>query len=300
MTWPNFLVIGAARAGTTSLYHYLGQHPDVYMSPIKEPNYFAVRDMDHPLAGPGDQGWFQNSVSDTDRYLQLFQGVEGERAIGEASPTYMHYEPAAEAIQETLPDVRLLAILRDPAERAFSHYRHHVREGREVIANFQEALEAERERLDRGWFWPRYLTAGFYHRHLRRFADLFAREQIKIVLYADFARDPHRVMRDVYSFLDVDRDFEPDVDHSYNRTGKPRFSWLDDLLGKKYPFRSLVEPVVPAWLRSAFRRLKNWNLRDSNGPSPADRRVLLDVYREDIVRLEEWLGRDLSDWTELG
>ena len=125
---PNFLIIGAAKAGTTALWHYLRQHPEIYMSPHKEPRFFALYGQPVNFKGPGDKTRFK-FVTELQEYHQLFAGVQNEKAIGEASPWYLYVKSAAPAIKKMLPDVKLVVFLRDPVERASTNYLHVVNEG---------------------------------------------------------------------------------------------------------------------------------------------------------------------------
>ena len=122
MTMPNFLIIGAMRAGTTSLYHYLKQHPQVYMSPVKEPRFFALEGEKPDPGRPTDERLMNHSITDIEAYRALFQAVSKETAIGEASPLYLYSPKAPERIRHYIPDAKLIAVLRDPVERAYSHF----------------------------------------------------------------------------------------------------------------------------------------------------------------------------------
>jgi len=155
MNMPNFLIIGAPKSGTTSLAQYLGQHPEVYISPKKEPYFFAFENEQVDFLGPGIQGkdHIINSavVVDLEEYRRLFQGVSNEVAIGEASTLYLSFPKAAERIKYHIPDVKLIAILRDPADRAYSGFMHSLRDNCEPIADFAQALAAEEERIKLNW-----------------------------------------------------------------------------------------------------------------------------------------------------
>ncbi len=123
MTMPNFLIVGAMKCGTTALYYYLEQHPQIFMSPVKEPNFFCFEGREGLDSG--------NSITDIAAYRGLFRGVSSERAIGEASHCYLYEPRAVERIKHYTPDARLIAILRSPIERAYSHFLHAVRNGTE-------------------------------------------------------------------------------------------------------------------------------------------------------------------------
>src|SRR5918997_468574 len=158
MTLPNFLIIGAMKSGTTALYYYLEQHPQIYMSPVKEPNFFC---------SGGQEGWESKSVTRIRAYQYLFKDVSDEKAIGEASHCYL-YEPQAVArIQEHLPDAKLVAILRNPVDRAYSHFLHMVRNGTEPLTDFGQALEEEEIRADPHRRFQDYIGRGLYYGQLR-------------------------------------------------------------------------------------------------------------------------------------
>src|SRR5918995_644162 len=141
MTAPNFFIIGAQKAGTTSLYHYLNQHPQIYMSPVKEPFFF-----DHEFSSNGEV--VQQEFAE---HQALFQGAKGETAIGEASPLYIYAPGTPERIKEYVPEARSIALLRNPADRAYSAFLHAVRIGVEPCTDFAQALRGEEERVRNGW-----------------------------------------------------------------------------------------------------------------------------------------------------
>ena len=142
MTMPNFLIIGANKAGTTSIYSYLKQHPQIYMSPVKEPMFFTLEGKNIDRTEVSRQITLKTAVNDIEDYQALFQGVSNEKAIGEASTAYLHCPWCAERIKQYIPDVKLIAILRDPIERAYSNYLMYVRWGLETL-DFPEAVRQE-------------------------------------------------------------------------------------------------------------------------------------------------------------
>ena len=147
MTIPNFIVLGAAKAGTTALYHYLGQHPEVCMSRTKETNFLALKDDPLDFRGPGDRDYITRfSVTTLDGYRDQFRGCGAKPAIGEASPLYLYSPKAPGLIGEVVPDAKLIVILRNPIDRAYSAFLHLVRDGRETVLDFGEALRLEDER----------------------------------------------------------------------------------------------------------------------------------------------------------
>lgn len=143
---PNFLVIGAVKAGTTSLYHYLQEHPQVYMSSVKEPRFFVLegKQSDEQNA----PGFLRTRITTIEAYRALFDGVTTEVAIGEATPDYIHDPEAAPRIQQHLPDVRLIAMLRNPVDRAFSHYWQLIRHAERPMSDFAQDVQ---KAIERDW-----------------------------------------------------------------------------------------------------------------------------------------------------
>ena len=298
MALPNFIVFGAPRSGTTALYHYLNQHPEIYLSPVKEPEFFAFEGMNLNFQGPGD-GERINKVSTTDlkSYHALFDGVTSEKAIGEMSQIYLYYARAAERIRYYIPEVKLVAILRHPADRAYSNFLLKVRQGYEPVKSFAQALKQEDLRVRANWspFWY-YLRRGFYYAQLRPYFDAFDREQIKVYLYEDYCADVLSMMQDLFGFLGVDDGFVPDTSTRHNASMIPRSRVLDDLIGKPFLIRKVVRRAVPAGLRAwTHHSLRKRNLVRPQIPPPLRQR-LTEQYREDILKLQLLIQRDLTAW----
>ena len=299
MTLPNFLIIGAAKAGTTSLSVYLEQHPQVYMCPGKEPRFFALEGEKLDFRGPA-QGINHTSVTSLEEYCRLFQEVSQESAIGEASTLYLSSPKAPQKIKHYLPHAKLIAVLRDPVERAFSSYMHLVRDGYETLS-FAEGLEAEEDRIKEKWqpLWY-YKQRGFYYEQLKRYFALFEPEQLKIYLYEDLAADSTAVVQDIACFLGVDPSFTPEITRE-NMSGVPKSRWLQNLFTKDNPLKSAFKPLFSEQLRrSITEKVKKKNLGAKPTLSPEIRQRLLALYREDILKLQELIERDLSKWLELG
>jgi len=299
MTMPDFLFIGAEKAGTTSLYHYLKQHPQIYLPDLKEPGFFAwVEETKFDYCGPGDQKVMQEYAYTLEDYQALFRNVRNEKVVGEASTIYLFHLRAPERIKRYLPNAKLIAVLRHPAERAYSNFLMRVRAGRETVSDFSAAIEEEEARQRNNWLmgWQ-YVRKGFYSRQLTRYFDLFKREQLKIYLYEDLCRDPLALMKDIYRFLEVDESFVPDITVQYNRTEMVLNHRLDDFLENPHPVKSGIKHFIPQKIRSHIAaRSKKMNYGKPK-LSGSVRSRLIDVYRKDILELEKLIGRDLSQWT---
>lgn len=295
---PNFLVIGAARSGTTALYSYLRQHPDVFMPSAKEPNFFAFEGETLDCRGPGAD-WINNSTTCGEAYLRLFDGSQGYAARGEASPLYLYAPKAPERIRAWTPDARLVAILRDPAEQAYSHYLYARQNMIESIDNFEEALEAEEERLAQGWQ-PLFGYSSFprYGEQLARFYGLFDPGQIKVFLYEDFEAHPMRVIGEVFEFIGVDPAFTPDMTYRPNISGVPKHKLAQGALMEPHLLTRIVGSLLPPqarrWVKDRVSRMNT----ERPEMSARARAVLRRRQREDTLRLQALLGRDLSAWLD--
>ena len=299
MTMPNFLILGAPKAGTTALYRYLKEHPQVYMSPIKEPKFFALEGEKIDFRGPYD--WKKDYITDIETYRALFKEVSDEVAIGEASPWYLHISKAPERIQHHIPDARLIAILRDPVERAYSQFLSLVRQGLEPLTDFAQAMETEEERIRNNWS-PRwhYKQRGFYYAQLKHYFDLFDRSQIRVYLHEDFKTNSISVMQDIFRFLDVDDTFVPDTSQKHNMTYIHRNKVLHKLLKEQNPLKSILKPLISSSLREGIKtNLTTLNIGKRPQIQPKVREQFIQEYREDILKLQELIQRDLSAWLEI-
>jgi len=276
MTLPNFLVIGAAKGGTTSLHHYMRQHPEIYLTPVKETNFFWTEAREHGRKTPGTLA----------EYERLFDDAGGRKAVGEISPQYLNSATAAERIRRDLPGVRLVVSLRNPAERAWSDYLGRVRILRET-GTFEEATRPGRQCLEWGFYFPR----------LKRYYERFPRERIHVILYEDFAADTRSTLRALFTFLGVDPDAEIDTKTRHNRAAAPRSVRLNRVL---WPSVVAAQSLLPRRWRGTgvLAALLSKTYRPAPSLSPELRRHLRDTYRDDIVATAELTGRDLSRWLE--
>jgi hypothetical protein len=300
-TMPNFFVIGAQKAGTTSLYHYLDQHPQVFMSPVKEPFFFNHqidpdgRVLKERFGGPGRHKG--SKFADLGEYRALFEGVRKEEAVGEASVLYICVPGTAERIQRYAPGARAVALLRDPAERAYSAFKYSLRLGVEPLTDFGRALAEEDRRVRENWAWVfRYRARGFYHEQLSRYHEAFGPERVGVWLYEDLREDPVGVARGVFGFLGVDDSFAPDASQRHNPAQVPRGEAARLAIRVMNATLPAVRKVVPSAYK--VRQFANTRILTAEMPplDPEVRAGLVEGYREDVLRLQELIGRDLSAW----
>jgi len=295
MSLPNFIIVGAAKSGTTSLYHCLRQHPEIFLPDVKEPHFFTA---DRELGFP--------TVTDEEEYRGLFADADAPLR-GEASTGYLFFPESAEMIHAQIPDCKIVVMLRNPIDRSLSMWGHQVREGLEPLT-LEEALEEEAtlggRQLDVD-FGFEYLRLGFVAERLERFQELFGSERVKIVFYEDWVEDSARVLRDLFRFVDVDPEFRGHWDRRHNASGVPRFGGLHHFLNAKGPLRRLaVTPLrcaLPAKVRHRiWCRLRDWNIRRGvrHVLRGETRSQLQSHFTDEIGRLEHLLDRDLSGWRQ--
>ncbi len=288
---PNFLIIGAPKAGTTTLAAHLAGHPDVYLPGVKETRFFH----DDAQYGKGVEYYLDTFFRRCGRYP----------ARGEATPAYLRFGPKViPRLEQSLriDELRLIAIFRNPVQRAFSHYLYRRKRSSSHLQSFGEAIQIEVDALRGG---ARHcdlqlLGPGFYAEQLEPWLRRFERSRMLLVLHDDLARDPARFMRDVFAFLGVDPEWSVDANLRLNASGEARSAMLKRLLSSKSGAKRLAISLIPYKLRLSARLfLERLNTRRHRTTPQGEERVLYalrEVYRDDVRRLEEILGRSLVEW----
>ena len=296
MTLPTFLIIGAAKCGTTSLFRHIGAHPDVFVSHQKEPHYFISDDP--AMTSMTRRG---RTVSERSAYELLFEDGVARPARGEASTAYLNSSRAPERAHEVIPHARLIAVLRDPVERAYSAWGHLRRTGHEPIGDFLEAVEAEPRRTAQGGHpvLSQYIATGSYHRHLERWLEFFDRDQLLVHLTEDLARDPDRSLALSFEHIGVAPRTVSNPTVRYNPGGMPRSRHVYDLTNGRQQelLRRTARTLTPDRLRrGVVRRLRAVN--ETPHPPLTDEMFerLAPRFTDDVAALRELLGRDLREW----
>jgi hypothetical protein len=295
MRMPDFLVVGAARSGTTTLDSYLRQHPQIFLPDVKEPSFFVFE-------GEGKKyvkGRFAFAVRNPEDYEKLFRSAKLHQVTGEISTPYLYlYEKAISSIKkyyEAYREIRIVILLRNPAERAFSQYCWRVRDGREEL-DFETAIDAEQERMkDNYSFDYFYLDRGFYYKQVKEYMENF--QHVHIILFEDFEKDPGSVLKDVCRFLRVDENFGFKRLMRQNESVLPRSKALSRVATNESKMKFKVWYMIPDPLRkkirSAFTKL---NSAGRISMDPGMRKKLSTIYRNDILALQKLTGKDLSRW----
>lgn len=287
--WPNLFIVGAPKAGTTSLFNYLAEHPDVFMPPEKQPSFFGHH-VDRAEAGIGP-----DRAEREQTYLDHFSEAGDETYLGEASPFYLWHPDVPGRIAEVSPDARILISLRDPVQRAYSHYLMEYREGRED-ESFLDALEADRAREVEDRQSDRmYIEAGRYSEQVKRYFDTFGEDQVLVFLLEELKENPRDLLYRIARFLGIDPEPMERVDLDRHYAYRAPRGELARKLRNDDRLQRFARWILPERLREfAGDRLL---LADREKPpmDPEARAMLAEIYEPEIECLEDVLGRDLPE-----
>lgn len=293
---PDFLIVGAARSATTSLFYYLKNYDEIYMPVRKEPWFFSYADNPPGYSSPGAY----DVVYKLEDYIALFKAARNDQIIGEASPSYLFtYDTAIRNIKNVYGELhkklKLIIILRNPVERAYSHFMLHKRGYKEPL-DFGKAIEQETiaaRRRDNWDIFYDYISCGLYYAQVKAYLEEFPR--VKVLLYEDLAREPGKALREICEFLSVD--FREDVKlERLNKSGVPKFGLLNELINKSSLFKNILMAVIPESVRKRMKHKAYKVNMKQVGMSPGHREFLYPFFAADIENLSGLLKRDLSIW----
>jgi hypothetical protein len=299
---PDFFLIGAPKAGTSALHAALARHPGLYLSPVKEPKYYLCGDSPPPAyRGPGDAHSNQEWIWQRARYLALFDDAPHDVPRGESTPFYLYHRDARRRIAVDNPDAKLIAVLRDPVDRAYSNWMHLWMDGLEPCADVVEAVSLEPQRLDDGWapFWQ-YQGLGMYGRQVADLLDHFPREQVLLLRYKELVDQPLDTLDRVCTFLGVTSapidEVPQDNSRKFVQKG-PRTKALSSVIRTGAAVAQFFPPEV--W-RKVSKPLID-QLQRGGDPSrprltPEQRAILVEPHLPDIERLEKLTGESFEDW----
>jgi len=276
---PNFLCVGTVKGGTTTLHDILIQHPDIYLPQVKETHFFD------------DQ--FERGIKFYERY---FRGYKGQKLVGEIAPTYMYPQHVPKRIYETLgKDIKLIFMLRDPANRAFSHYLMAKLVGLEK-EDFPTAINLALEGV--GPFRD-YIVRGYYGNQISNYLNYFPRENMLFIIFEDFIRDVRNEMKKVYDFLNVQHDDRTNFHINSNQAKNVKIEWLRDLIYKESLFHIVSKSITPSPIRKKIRILLERIAFEPIKLPKLDATIrikLINIYHDDINLLEQIIHKDLSHW----
>jgi Sulfotransferase family len=294
--WPNFFIVGAQKAGTTSLYFYLKEIPGVYMSPLKEVFYFAPHAVQSSVA---------DVIRDKKEYLRLFKNARGYTAVGEATPIYLWDPDAPKLIHQTVPHARIIMILRDPVERAYSNYLMKMKYSGMKSSFYDELIRDYKSQEKLFGRSQLYVEFGMYYEQVKRYFEIFGKEQVKVIIFEEFVQHPEESVNEVLTFLGVNYEMTT-IREQYNPFSVPRsplavwifafFRWLHARNIKFYKILTLLPDSLVESLpeKLLFKREQKPKI-DSKAV-----KFLQEIYRDDVTRLQSLLGRSLPWYTVLG
>jgi hypothetical protein len=291
--WPNFFIVGAAKAGTTSLHRYMNEHPQVFMSPVKEPHFFDEK-LDAVEAG-------ETSIAEAEaEYRKLFAEGADATIRGESSPAYLWREEVPERIHEHVDDPRFLACLRDPVERAYSDYLMGVRRG-SLEGTFADQIQRELDVQEWREVDP-FVERGRYHEQLERYVDTFGEDAVHVILLDELKTDPLGALEGIAEFLRIDVHAMASVDYEtvHNPYGVPKNDAAETLLTSDL-VKGVARLLLPERVRIYLGEHLLLEKPDKPPMDPEARRMLEEIYAPELDGLERLLDRDLSplyeDWT---
>jgi Sulfotransferase family len=297
---PDFLVIGAPKAGTTALHATLAQHPALFMSPVKEPKFFLSDGPPPTKGGPGDALTYREHIWRRPDYETLFDGAPQGTLRGESTPLYLYDRAAMRRIRETLPAARLIVVVRDPVERAHSNWTHLWSAGLEPIGDFVRACGEEERRIAAGWasFWH-YIGLGRYGEQLEHLFTLFPREQVLVLRYRRLVDEPTKTLDQICTFLGVERGVLTEIPRQ-NVTSHPEPTLGHRAVSVAQRAGSAVGTLIPGLTAATLTGpLERFLQRHSRERQPLDwgqRQELIPCFQADIRLLEDLLGESFRDW----
>ena len=297
---PDFLVIGAPKAGTTALHAALARHPGLYMSPVKEPKFFLSDGPPPTKGGPGDALTYREHIWRRPDYEALFDPAPAGTLRGESTPLYLYDRAAMRRIRAALPDARLIVIVRDPVERAHSNWTHLWSAGLEPVGDFVRACGEEERRIAAGWasFWH-YAGLGRYGEQLEYLFTIFPREQVLVLRYRLLVDEPEQTLDEICAFLGVQQGVLAEIPR-HNVTAHPEPTLTHRAVSLAQRAGNAVGTFVPGLTAATLTGpLERFLQRHSRERQPLDwqqRQELLPRFEDDIKRLEKVLDESFEDW----
>jgi hypothetical protein len=307
MKKPNFFIVGAAKAGTTSLYSYLDKHPDVFMSPIKEPHYFskdircsnftqegcrnACFDIKEYLLSDKLENKHISFIDNIEDYLQLFREVKNEDFLGEVSTGYLYSKVAAKEIYDFNPDAKIIIVLRNPVQRTYSHWKMNVASGVENIdIPVVQAIKKDYNSINKGYCQSHlYIELGQYSHQIKRYTDIFPKNNIKILFFDDLKNDADAFMSDIYKFLNIAQ-IDIGTSEKENVSVMIKFQILKNI-NNKFGIPELIPKKMKIFLKKLFTTTIFQKLTAEDKSS-----IYFNYFKKDVEQIEDLLNLNLSSW----
>ncbi|MGF1590850.1 MAG: sulfotransferase [Pleurocapsa sp.] len=298
---PNLFIVGQPKSGTTALHQFLGQHPEIYMSSIKEPHFFCA---DFHLESDrtyGKQRFFD--YRNESAYLQLFNKARNVKIAGESSTNYLYSQVAAEKIHNFHPDAKIIMILREPAQFLYSLHSHYVKFTEENEPDFLTALALESDRRQEKSLSPRVTSPSYvyysqrvqYYQQVKRYRDRFSPNQIKVIIFEEFQSENERIFREILKFLAVESNFKPEYE-AVNVNKEVKFKAINNLVNTplvKSISKNLLSQEFNDFVRDKIVEKLLWH-QAPKAKMPEEIKVqLMQQYQPEVIKISELLGIDL-------
>jgi len=281
--WPNLYIVGAPKAGTTSLHAYLKESPDIFMSPIKEPNYFSAKTIPDNTT--------KKMIRDKNKYLELFKNGTNKKYLGESSPSYLSDSEAPKLIHEVSPNAKIIICLRDPVERIFSNYLMNYNLGK-LKFSFHEAIQISLKEENPTTLSFRRLRGGLYFDDVKRYLEKFGSDNVVIIIFEELVLDLNKNVEKILNFLGVrySIDFEKKTHNPYSI---PRLPFASKLMTSKTMHKIIDTNLFPPLTRKFVREKILFKYPQKPKINEKDRKILVDYYNNDVNKLEKILGKKL-------
>jgi len=279
--WPNFFIVGAPRAGTTSLYEYLKNVPGIFMSTVKEPDYFSVNILD-------DNDPVKKPIRKKEQYLMLFNN--DAKILGEASPNYLADHEAPKLIHKVSPNAKILISLRDPVERVFSHFLLLKDRFARTEKTFHEIIPIELNYKNSKKSYS--LKHGLYSESVKRYLEIFGTNQVKIIIFEEWVKNPKKTIEEILKFLNLDQTLT-----QFNNSTHNEYKILRGKTSKHINESKTISKIVKMITSKSQRDFLRENILFKKSSKPEmllkDRKILQNFYFDDVKNLELIIGKKL-------
>lgn len=293
---PDFIIVGAAKSGTTSIHNYLSQHPSVFMCTPKETNYFSLKDEKFKACLTNVQKSYCNTfVRKQAKYVECFKNSAANQIAGEVSPSYLYADKAPKFIKEALPNCKIIIILRHPVDRAFSNFKHHLRIRVETTSSFKKAILLEKTRIKQKWWWGfHYQKASFYYEQLKRYYDIFPASNILTLFFEDYIKDEQDGVNQILEFIGAEAK-ELKKKEVLNKSDLPHSYGLHQFINNE-EIKKIIKTFIPISLGKKINNSLNVLNKSEKQLSSAFRESLTKQYSEDVKKLEDLIKKDCCIW----
>jgi hypothetical protein len=308
---PNLFIVGAAKCATTTFRDLLANHPEIYMSPIKEPHHFCTDircedfrediriikcgDLSEYFSQTPLQEKHDAFIESREHYLELFRDASSEKVCGEASPSYLYSKVAARNIAREIPDAKILIFLRNPVMRAYSHYNMDIATGVPTEGSFRKALFSDFNAKDKGWGVSHlYVELGLYHDQVKRYFDVFPKKQVHVLFFEDAVQDMLKALEEISEFLNIGSFESNAAIYRSNITSIRRGAALYRFLGRS-ELKRIISSHIPQGIKDMFRNFVFPERRPAR-LKREDFEYTSQFFRDDVTKLQSILDKDLAYW----